>query len=185
MTEFLIVIAVIDLLVFAGLWTIMRAGGQADRSATADARALWSAQQQGVRRAAAVAASGAVSSFAGRRVIDGHGTRLGVAGGLLVDALDASPQWVEVQVRGFGADRPALVPAEGLRVGMSEVQVSAIRHEILKSPFVSEPLTRDGELMLCRHYGLGRRSVELYGRAPGEVTAATAAVRGVAGAIGA
>lgn len=174
MTEFLIVVAVVDVLVFAALYSVMKAGRASDRASEAQARALWASSER-VRRETPLGGRGTQPGVAGRKVLDSHGTLLGVAGELLADPLDGGTRWLEIQVRGLGAGRLAHVPADGLRVNMNQVRVSFPRDHVLKAPVVLPgPLTRDGELALCRHFGLSRRSAELYSRAPGEPTAVSA-----------
>lgn len=173
MTEFLIIVAVVDLLVFVALYSVMKAGRAADRTSEAQARAMWASTER-VRRETPL--GGPRVGVTGRKVLDSHGSMLGGAGELLADPLDLSARWLEVNVRGLGNSRLAHVPADGLRVGMNEVRVAFSRDQVLRAPLVAPgALTREGELALCRHYGLSRRSVELQSRAPGETTAAPAA----------
>ena len=180
MTEFLIIVGVVDLLVFVALYSVMKAGRAADRTSEAQARALWAGSER-VRRETPLGGRGAQVGISGRKVVDSHGSMLGVAGQLLSDPLDAGTRWLEVQARGLGASRWSLVPADGLRVSGQEVRVAFSRDHVLHSPPVAPgPLTRDGELALCRHYGLSRRAGELYSRAPGEPTAVSAGQLGTA-----
>jgi len=178
-TEFLIVIAVVDLAVFVALYSVMKAGRAADRNSEAHARALWASNER--VRHETPRGSRARPGLAGRKVLDSHGSLLGIAGGLLADPLDAGTRWLEVQSRGLGANRMAHVPADGLRVGVNEIRVAFSREHVLRAPVVAPgPLARDSELALCRHYGLSRRAVELYDRAPGEATALAAEAAGTA-----
>ena len=173
MTEFLIIVAVIDVMVFVALYSVMKAGRVSDRTSEAQARAAWASRER-VRRATPLGGR-PQPGFAGRKVVDGHGSMLGISGELLADPLDLGTRWLEVHVRGLGTSRPAHVPADGLRVGVNEVRVAFSRDQVLRAPVAAPgPLTREAELALCRHYGLSRRSVELQSRAPGETTAAPA-----------
>lgn len=176
MTEFLIIVAVVDLLVVAALWSVMKAGRAHDRVSEAQARGLW-AQSERVRRETPLEPPAARQpGLAGRKVVDSHGTLLGVAGELLSDPLDGSTRWLEVHVRGLGVSRFALVPADGVRVNMNAVRVSVPRDQILRGPVVpAGPLLRESELALSRHYGLSRRIGELHSRAAGETTGLSAA----------
>jgi hypothetical protein len=170
-TEFLIIIAVIDVLVFVALYSVMKAGRTADRSSEAQARAMWATSER-VRREIPLGGSRVTPGIAGRKVIDSHGSMLGVAGELLLDPLDASTRWLEVHVRGLGSARLAHVPADGLRLNMNIAQIAVSRDHVLRSPVVLPgPLSRESEFALCRHYGLSRRIGELQSRHPGETTA--------------
>lgn len=172
MTEFLIIVAVIDLLVFVALYSVMKAGRAHDRTSEAQARALWASSER-VRRESPL--GGRQSGLAARKVLDSHGSMLGSSGELLADPLDASARWLEVNVRGLGTSRLAHVPADGLRVGQ-HIQVAFSRDHVLRAPvLLPGSISREGELALCRHYGLGRRAAELSTRATGEPTAVSSA----------
>ena len=173
MTEFLIIVAVIDLLVFVALYSVMKAGRAHDRTSEAQARALWASSER-VRRETPL--GGRVQSgLTGRKVLDSHGSMLGTSGDLLSDPLDASTRWLEVNVRGLGTSRLAHVPADGLRVGQ-HIQVAFSRDHVLRAPvLLPGSISREGELALCRHYGLSRRAGELSRRAAGELTAVSSA----------
>lgn len=174
MTEFLIIVGVIDLLVLVALYTVMKAGRAHDRTSEAQARAIWATSER-VRRETPVGGQ-RQASLADRKVFDSHGSLMGVAGELLSDPLDGSSRWLEVQIRGLGSTRLAHVPADGLRLGMNEVQVAFSRDHALRAPVVlAGPLLRESELALSRHYGMSRRVGELQSRAPGEATAVTSA----------
>jgi hypothetical protein len=151
---------------------LMKAGRAHDRTSEAQARALWASSER-VRRETPI--GGRAPGLAGRRVVDSHGTLLGSAGELLADPLDGGTRWLEVNVRGLGAQRLSQVPADGLQVGGNEVRAPVSRDHILRAPVVAPgPLTREGELALCRHYGLSRRAAEITNRAYGEPTAVSA-----------
>ena len=176
MTEFLIVIAVVDLLVFAVLYSVMKAGRAHDRASEAQARALWASSERVRRETPLEAPARRPPGIAGQKVVDAYGTLLGVAGELLSDPLDGSSRWLEVHVRGLGASRTALVPSEGLALDMNVVRAPRPRDQILRAPVVARgPLTRESEIALCRHYGMSRRAGELYGRRPGEPTGVSSA----------
>lgn len=113
------------------------------------------------------------------------GTRLDVFGGssvaridgFYVDAGTGRPEWLVVRLGRFG--QPTLVPARDAVGAAGKVWVPYSR-EVLKSAprrKAKEPLTRETELELLRHFGVGGdagRAAELNARGFDAITASPA-----------
>jgi hypothetical protein len=119
-------------------------------------------------------------AWSGRRV-DGMGGRaLGRVAGIHVDADDGEPRWVVIRLGPLSGS--TAIPFEHVAEGAGRLWAAYERDWVREAPRFrpGEPLTREGEIELCEHWGIrqGRgRSAEVEESKAGAVTAVPAADR--------
>ncbi len=93
--------------------------------------------------------------WAGFRVDDAGGTRVGSVQSVYVDAGNEQPVWLVVKVGLFG--KLTAVPYAQCADAAGRVWVAQERRTIRAAPGVvsGQPLTREDELALCAHYLIG------------------------------
>jgi hypothetical protein len=116
--------------------------------------------------------------WAGFRVDDMNGARLGRVLGIYVDAGDETPAWVLVKMGRFG--KVTAIPYADCADGPGRIWTAHGRKVVRAAPAVesSKPLTRELEVALCEHYFIGPdrgRHAEIEGRGEETVTAKPAA----------
>ena len=115
-----------------------------------------------------------VAGWAGHRLDEIAGGSVGRVEGAYVDAESGGPEWLLSRMGRFG--HYCLVPARDAVAGAGHVWVPYTRDQIRRAPKI-EPkanLTKDRELELLTHYGIGGeagRSAQIAGRDGEAVTA--------------
>jgi hypothetical protein len=123
--------------------------------------------------------------WAGWKIDEMGGARVGRVHGFFADAVGGEPVWLIAELsRGrFSLRRrpPRLVaiPLRDCAGGGGRVWTAHEREEIGTAPTVdpARPLLREHELTICAHYGIGEkvgRAAEVKGRAEGAVTSQSA-----------
>jgi hypothetical protein len=121
---------------------------------------------------------GEALAWEGYRLDELGGTSVARVQGLLVDAAGGKPEWLVVKLGRFG--RVTALPLRDCAAGAGHVWCPYEREAIRGAPAIEpgDPLTREQELELCAHYGIGEgqgRAAELAQRDPDAVTAKPAA----------
>jgi hypothetical protein len=110
-----------------------------------------------------------LKAWAGSRLDEIGGARVGKLEGVYVDAESGEAEWLLARMGRFG--RHTLVPAHDAVAGVGHVWVPYPRDTLRGAPRVEpgHPLDIERVAELSAHYGVGRAG-ELAGRAPGAVT---------------
>jgi hypothetical protein len=116
--------------------------------------------------------------WVGHRLDEIGGASIARVQGVHVDADSGEPAWLVVRLGRFG--RITALPFRDCAAGAGHVWCPYERDEVRGAPSLEpdEPLTREQELELCAHYGIGERqarAAEIAARGQGAQTARPAA----------
>jgi hypothetical protein len=111
--------------------------------------------------------------WAGHRLDDLGGSGVGRVHGIFVDAESGDPVWTIAKVGRFG--KLVAIPFGDCAAGAAHVWVAHDRGRLRGAPAVDDanPLTREQELTICRHYGLHEevgRAKDVSGRPESAIT---------------
>jgi hypothetical protein len=115
-----------------------------------------------------------VGGWKGHKLDEIGGSAVGKVEGAYVDAGGGAPEWLLVRMGRFG--HYALVPARDAVAAVGRVWVPYALEQIRGAPKVDpkRPISREYELALLEHYGVGGdagRAAEISGREEGSATA--------------
>lgn len=113
-------------------------------------------------------------SWKGFGVDDANGATVGRARGILVDAEGGDPVWLLARAGRFGKD--FVIPLGDCATVAGRVWTPYSREALRGAPAVDSrrPLSREGELEICAHYGIEPgwgRAAQVTERPEGETTA--------------
>ena len=113
-------------------------------------------------------------AWEGYRLEEIAGSSVARVQGVHVDAESGQPEWLVVKLGRFG--RTTALPLRDCAAGAGHVWCPYERERIRAAPAIEsgDPLTRERELELCAHYGIGEgqgRAAELAQREADAVTA--------------
>ena len=119
--------------------------------------------------------------WAGAKLDELSGGTVGRVEGVLVDVESGDPEWLLVRIGRFG--HHTVLPFSQAARGAGRVWTPCDRDMVRQAPRVDagQPLTRERELELCAHYGMGEgtgRGAEIAGRGEGSDTAEPAPPKG-------
>ena len=113
-------------------------------------------------------------AWKGSRIDEMGGSSVGRVQGIYVDAESGEPVWLAAKTGRFGRTTAVLIRDCAAAAG--HVWTAHPRDAIRRAPAIDprRPLTREAELELCAHYGIGEgqsRQAEVADRPEGSVTA--------------